>query len=356
MTGARPAAKIGWDSLMIMRGRALVVVALALVVFAAAALDHVPLPADAQSPGKIPRVVVLFTGSSGESPAVQREPFERGLRELGWIADSNIVIDYRYGEGSAARLETAVAELVRQGVDVIVGRGNPAVRIAQRATSTVPIVMSSADDPVAGGFVKNLARPGGNITGIANLVTELDGKRLELLRDALPRLARVAMLVNSTMWGSARYAALKDQLLEIARALRVEVQVFELTRRENLADVFAAMEQARVSAVLVVADTLVLEPNRPQVVALAAKHRLPAMYPWHFYTQIGGLMSYATSIPAFHYRSAVYVDRILKGAKPGDLPVEQPTKFELVVNVKTARTLGLTIPASFLARADQVIE
>ena len=317
-----------------------------------------PLAAGAQQEGKIPRVAVLFTGISSESPAVQREPFERGLRELGWMPDSTIKIEYRYGEGSGARLEAAAAELVRQGVDLIVARGNPAVRIAQRATPTIPIVMSSADDPVSVGFVKNLARPGGNITGIANLVSELDGKRLELLKDAIPGVTRVAMLGNTTMWGAGavRNQELKQKVVANARAIHIEVQPFEIARLEDLADVFATIERARVGALLVVADTLVLEPNRPQVVALAAKHRLPAMYPWHFYTEIGGLMSYATSIPAFHRRSASYVDRILRGAKPGDLPVEQPTKFELVINLKTAKALGLTIPQSVLLRADQVIE
>ena len=315
-----------------------------------------PLGAEAQQAGKIPRVAVLFTGISSESPAVQREPFERGLRELGWMPDSTIKIEYRYGEGSGARLEAAAAELVRQGVDLIVARGNPAVRIAQRATPTIPIVMSSADDPVSVGFVKNLARPGGNITGIANLVSELDGKRLELLKDALPGVTRVAMLGNTTMWGAVRNQELKQKVVANARAIHIEVQPFEIARLEDLADVFATIARARVGALLVVADTLVLEPNRPQVVALAAKHRLPAMYPWHFYTEIGGLMSYATSIPAFHRRSASYVDRILRGAKPGDLPVEQPTKFDLVINLKTAKALGLTIPPSLLAQADQVIE
>jgi putative ABC transport system substrate-binding protein len=311
--------------------------------------------AEAQPPGKIPRVVVLHTGSSSESAAVQREPFERGLRELAWTPGSNIVVEYRFGEGSVERLATSAAELVRQGVDVLVARGNVAAGVAQKATASIPIVMSSADDPVAAGYVKNLARPGGNMTGIANLVSELDGKRAGLLKEVIPGLSRVAVLANAQMWGT-RYERVRGQLFDSARSLGLDVQVFEVRSLDDIGGVFTAIDKTRPGALLVIADTIVLEPNRSKIVALAAKHRLPAMYPWHFYTEAGGLMSYATSIPAFHHRSATYVDRILRGAKPADLPVEQPTKFELVINLKTAKALGLTIPPSLRARADQVIE
>jgi putative ABC transport system substrate-binding protein len=314
-----------------------------------------PLAAEAQPPANVARVGVLYTGSSNESSAVQREPFERGLRELGWALGAKIVVEYRYGEGSVERLAMSATELVRQGVDVFVARGNPAIGAARRASATIPIVMSSADDPVAAGFVKNLARPGGNITGIANLVSELDGKRVELLKEAIPGVTRIAVLANPAMW-SRRYEGVRRQVVGSALSLGLDVQVLEVTRLEDVASVFAAVDKARVGALLVIADTLVLEPNRAQIVAMAAKHRLPAMYPWHFYTEIGGLMSYATSIPAFHYRSAVFVDKILKGAKPADLPVEQPTKFELIINMKTVRALGLTIPPSLLSRADEVIQ
>jgi putative ABC transport system substrate-binding protein len=314
-----------------------------------------PLAAGAQQVGKLVRVGVLSPGSSTEAREVQREPFERGLRELGWLPGSTFAVEYRYAEGSVARLADLAAELVRLRVDVLVARGSIAIRAARQATSIIPIVMSSADDPVADGFVKSLARPGANITGIANLVSDLDGKRLALLKEALPGLARVAVLANPNM-DLRRYKDRVAALLATARAMGVDVQVFEITRPQEIADVFGTIDKARVGAVLLRADTQVLEPNRPQVVAMTAKYRLPAMYPWNYYVEIGGLMSYATSIPGFHHRSATYVDRILRGAKPADLPVEQPTKFELVINLKTAKALGLTIPPSLLQRADQVIE
>jgi putative ABC transport system substrate-binding protein len=206
---------------------------------------------------------------------------------------------------------------------------------------------------VADGFVNNLARPGGNTTGIGNVVDELGGKRLELLKEMLPGLERVAALANPKI---SRYKELLTAFLASARSLNLQVQVFEVTRPQDMAGVFAAIEKARVGALFVLTDIQVLEPNRPQIVAMTARHRLPAMYPWHFYTEIGGLMSYAPSVPGFHHRSPAYVDRILRGARPADLPVEQPTKFELVINLKTAKALGLTIPQSLLLRADQVIE
>ena len=313
-----------------------------------------PMHAVAQPP-TIVRVGVLNPGSATESPALQREPFERGLRELGWTPGANIVIEHRYGDGSATRLAGAAAELVRLNVRVIVARGPIAVRAAQQAAPAVPIVMSSSDDPVAWGFVKTLARPGGNITGIANLLSELTIKRLQLLKEALPGLARVAILVNPAD-RPARYANVVADVAVQARSHGVDARVFEVAHRDAMGATFADIQQVRCDAILVLADTQVLEPNRAEVVALATKHRLPAMYPWRFYTDLGGLMSYATSIPHFNHRSATFVDRILRGAKPGDLPVEQPTKFEFVVNVKTARALGLTIPSAVLLRADEVIE
>jgi putative ABC transport system substrate-binding protein len=213
--------------------------------------------------------------------------------------------------------------------------------------------MSSTADPVAEGFAKSLARTGGNITGIANLVQELEGKRLELLKDAIPGLARVAIVANQR--NPTRH--MPETPVEVAgRALGLDTQTFGVSRADDLVATFDAMARARVGAVLLRADTLVLDPNRAKVTELAARHRLPAMYPWRFYVEAGGLMSYATSIPAFHHRSASDVDRILRGARPGDLPIEPPTKFELVVNLKTARALGLTIPQSVVLRADEVVE
>lgn len=329
------------------------------LLIAALILLTLSFAADAQQTGRVPHVGVLNPGSSGEAPAVQRLPFEKGLRELGWVPDSNIVIEYRYGEGDIARLAALAAELVRQGADVIVARGNAAIRVAQQSTNTIPIVMSVAGDPVESGFVKSLAHPGGNITGISSMGWEVDGKRLQLLKEAFPGLARVAVLDNPNMESGLRgnelAAAHAIALVASARSLGLQLQIFEVTQRADIEGTFAAIGKARMDAVFVKADTQVLEPNRQQVVALAAKYRLPATYPWHFYTEIGGLMSYAASIPGFHYRSATYVDRILRGAKPDTLPVEQPTKLDLVVNVKAASAIGWTVSPSVLLRADQVI-
>jgi len=313
-----------------------------------------PLAGAAQQPANAPRVGVLTPQKSTEPPTLQREPFERGLRELGWGPGSTIIIEYRYGEGRNERLPELAAELVRLKVDVIVTRGPQATRAARQATGTIPIVMSSTSDPVRDGFVASLARPGGNITGLSSLAQgPLEGKRLELLKETVPRLARVADLLNPLM---DRDGAITREITTAARFLGLEVQTFEVKTPQDIAKAFAAIGKARVGALLVRADPSILEPNLKQVVSLALQHRLPAMYPWQMYVDAGGLMSYATSIPAFHHRSATYVDKILKGAKPADLPVEQPTRFELVINMKTAKALGLTIPASVLIRADQVIQ
>jgi putative ABC transport system substrate-binding protein len=310
----------------------------------------------AQPTTPVPRVGVLNPGSSTESPAVQREPFERGLRELGWTPGTTIIVEYRYAEGRIARLGNLAAELVELKVDVIIGRSYAAVEAARRASSATPIVMSSVDDPVGYGFVKSLARPGGNITGIANLAGALEAKRLELLKEAIPGLTRVGVVANAASSSGPRRQAAMTALETAGRSLGLEIQTFEIGKAENLAETFAAISRARVGAILLRTDVLILEPNRTQVTALVARHRLLAMYPWRFYIDVGGLMSYATSIPAFHHRSATYVDRILKGAKPADLPVEQPTKFELIVNLRAARALDLTIPHGFLLRADEVLE
>jgi putative ABC transport system substrate-binding protein len=314
-----------------------------------------PALAEAQPAGRTPHVAVLDPGSLTEAPAGQRVPFERGLRELGWLPGATVVIEYVYGDGSAGQLAAVVADLVQRSVDVIVARGPVAIRAARAATATVPIVMSAADDPIADGFVATLARPGGNVTGIADIVSDLDPKRLELLQEALPGLARVAVLTNPTM-RPGRNRELIARLLAAARERRIELQIFEVTRTEEIAATFAAIARARAGALLVRADSQVLEPNRSMLVVMAIRHRLPAMYPWHFYAELGGLMSYASSIAGLHHRVAMYVDRILKGARPADLPVERPTKFELMINLKTAALMGLTIPPGLLARADEVIQ
>jgi putative ABC transport system substrate-binding protein len=316
----------------------------------AGALVAAPLTAETQGQAKVPRVGVLGPGTATEMLKVQREPFERGFRELGWEPGVNILLEYRYGGESPTRLGELAAELVRLGVDVIVARGPVAIRAARQTTATIPIIMATTSDPEKWGFVKSLARPGGNTTGIANQTWELDGKRLELLKEAVPHVKRVAVLANPRN---------KDQfptILRDAQSVGLQARVFQVTRPEAIEGAFESIDKAQARALLVATDVQVLEPSRGRIVAMAARYRLAAMYPWGFYVDIGGLMSYATSVSELHRRSATFVDRILKGAKPGDLPVEQPTKFDLVINLKTARALGLTIPQSLLQRADQVIE
>jgi putative ABC transport system substrate-binding protein len=315
-----------------------------------------PIVATAQLPMKVPRVGVLNPQLSTEPPTVQRAPFAQGLRDLGWTPGSSIIIENRYAEGEVGRLPALAAELVRLPVDVLVTRGPLATHAAQQATSTIPIVMSATPDPVRLGFVASLARPVGNITGLAFLAQgDMEGKRLELLKETVPGLARVAFPVHRRSVLGHERSIMEDGLHLAARSLRLDVQTFEVSRPDDIAAAFTAMGSAQVGALLVAADPFVLEPHLAAVVALARTHRLAAMYPWRLYVDAGGLMSYATSIPDFHRRSAVFADKILKGAKPADLPVEQPTTFELVINLKTAQALSLTIPPTLLFHADEVI-
>jgi len=308
-------------------------------------------PLGAQLAAKVPRVGVLRPGNPPPGDFGQREAFERGLRELGWTPGTNIVIEYRYGHGRHDRLPDLAAELVRLPVDVIVASSPIGVRAAQQATRTIPIVMSTLPDPVREGFVAGLAHPGGNTTGITLDTEELAGKQLELLKEAVPGAARMGILRNPASLG---WDVAKTQIDVTARALRVEIHDFPVTRLEDLAPAFAAMSRARIGAILVRRDVLVLEPHRARVVALAAQHRLPAMYNFREFPESGGLMSYGVNVYDLHRRSATFVDRILKGAKPGDLPVERPTKFELVINLTTARALRLAVPASLLLRAEVI--
>jgi putative ABC transport system substrate-binding protein len=310
------------------------------------------VPAQPQ-PGKIPRVGVLRPGNPPPGDFGQREAFEAGLRELGWTPGTNILIEYRYGEGRHDRLSELAAELVGMPVDVIVASAPQGVRAAQQATRSIPIVMSTLPDPVEQGFVASLARPGGNITGLTLDSEELAGKQLELLKEMLPGLSRVGVLRNPKSLG---YDVSKGQIAAASRQLKLDVKDFPVSRPEDLASAFAAMSQAGVGAILVRRDVLVVEPNRAEVVALAAQRRLPAMYNFRQFPDAGGLISYGANVNHIHRRSAGFVDKILKGAMPADLPIEQPTKFELVINSKTARALGLTIPPSVLLRADQLIE
>jgi len=303
----------------------------------------------AQPAGKVARIGYLEPGSLAAHP---REAFEQGLRELGYVEGQNLVIEYRAAEGKGERLPALAAELVRLKVDVIFAVSPPAIRAAMTATRTTPIVFAGAADPVASGFVASLARPGGNATGFTLLGSELSGKRLELLREAVPAVAKVAVLWNPD--NPAARAMVKDTEAG-ARALRLELQPLGVRTPAELEGAFSAMVRERAGAFLVVPDPM-LHSHKKRLVDLAAKARLPGIYYAKDYVEAGGLMAYGASFPDLFRRTATLVDKILRGARPGDLPVEQPTKFELVINLKTAKALGLTIPPLVLARADEVLE
>jgi putative ABC transport system substrate-binding protein len=307
-------------------------------------------PAAAQQPAKIPRIGFL----SSLSPAVvsdRMEAFRHGLRELGYVEGKNIVIDGRYAEGKTERLPELAAELVRLKVDVIVTGGPAATRPAKEATGTIPIVMGYDNDPVGSAFVASLARPGGNITGLATLAPELSGKQLELLKEIVPRLSRVAVLGNSTVPGNAQ--ALRETELA-AGVFGVKLQYLDIQNPNEIETAFGAAKKGRADAVLVLGSQVVTSHPK-QFAELAAKSHLPAIYWSPEFVEAGGLMTYSVSITDLFRRAATYVDKILKGAKPADLPVEQPTKFEFVINLKAAKQIGLTIPPTVLARADRVI-
>jgi putative tryptophan/tyrosine transport system substrate-binding protein len=312
-----------------------------------------PLVADAQPAGKVYRIGRLAPGSPEGSPFI--ESFRQALHERGYIEGQNLVIEYRWAEGRDERLPDLAAELVRLKVDVIVTGGSTAIRAAQQATRTIPIVMVGASDPVAQGFIASLARPGGNITGLSIVTPELLGKRLEILKETVPQSTRVAVLANP---GSApTLSATTTGVLTIAaQGLGLQLQVVEVRRAEELDEAFAAVTRAGADALLVQGEPRLLDGLRGRIADLAAKHRLPAMYAWRMYVDAGGLMSYGVSLLEQYRRTAIYVDKILKGAKPADLPVEQPTKFELVINLKAAKALGLTIPSTLLFQADEVIQ
>ena len=307
--------------------------------------------ADAQQPAKVPRIGFLSSGSPS-SISARTEAFRQGLRELGYVEGKNLVIEYRYAEGKLDRLPALAAELVRLKVDVIVTAGPAATRPAKEATTTIPIVMARDDDPVGNGFVASLARPGGNITGLSTLAPEISGKQLELLKEIVPRLSRVAVLGSSAQPGNAQ--SLRATELA-AGALGVQLQYLDILGPKDIETAFRAASKGRADAVLVLASP-VLNSQRARVVDLAVKSRLPAIYPNPEFVEDGGLMTYGVSITDLFRRAATYVDKILKGAKPPDLPVEQPMKFELVINLKAAKQIGLTIPQSVLYRADKVIK
>jgi putative ABC transport system substrate-binding protein len=282
-----------------------------------------------------------------------RELFRQGLRELGYVEGKNIVIEWRSGEGSRDRQRALAAELTRLKVDVIVAAGGGDISAAKEATATIPIVMVLGGDPVGSGFVASLARPGGNVTGLAILRPELSGKRLELLKEIVPKLSRVAVFANST---AQDYPQIQKELDLAAGALGVKLQYLDIRSPKDFETAFQAAVKERADAVLVRMSGPILSPHRTQVAALAVKSRLPVVYERAGEVEAGGLMSYGVSIPDLYRRAATYVDKILKGAKPVDLPVEQPTKFDFVINLKAAKQIGLTIPPNVLVRADRVIK
>jgi ABC-type uncharacterized transport system substrate-binding protein len=311
-----------------------------------------PFTAEAQEAIRVYRIGWLSAGPPPPTPTVQMQAFQEGLRDLGYVEGQNLVIEYRYGEGKAERLREVAAELVQLQVDVIVAVGASGTRGAQWATRTIPIVMSGNYDPVGEGFVASLARPGGNITGLSNLRAELISKQLEFLKETVPQSTRIAVLANPASPG---HVPLLHNLTVAAEALKLSLHVVEVRHAEELDDAFAAMVQVGADALIVFAEPQLLDPLRGRIGALAVTSRLPAMCATKVYVEAGCLMSYGPSTIDIYRRVAVYVDKILKGANPADLPVEQPMKFELVINLKTAQALGITIPPIVLFQADEVI-
>jgi putative tryptophan/tyrosine transport system substrate-binding protein len=306
---------------------------------------------EAQQPKKVPRIGFL----SVNVPAVmsaRTEAFRQGLHELGYVEGKNVVIEWRSAEGKADRLPALAAELVRLKVDVIVTSGALPTRAAKEATSTIPIVMGFDLDPVGNGFVASLAQPGGNITGLATLAPEISGKQLELLKEIIPKLSRVAVFGTSTRPGNAQ--ALREVELA-AGAFGVKLQYLDVLDPKEVETAFRAASKGRADAVLWLVAGAFSSAQRPQVAELAVRNRLPAIYDRPEFVEDGGLMTYSVSSIDLFRRAATYVDKILKGAKPADLPVEQPKKFEFIINLKAAKQIGLTIPPNVLARADRVI-
>jgi putative ABC transport system substrate-binding protein len=307
--------------------------------------------AEAQQPTKVSRIGYLIAASLSAASA-RIEAFRQGLRELGYVEGKNIVIEWRSAEGKFDRLPALAAELVRLKVDVIVTAGPIPTRAAKEATNTIPIVMTNDPDPVGTGFVASLARPGGNITGLSTLAPELSGKRLELLKEIVPNLSRVAVLGTSTVPGNAQ--SLREVDLA-AKAFGVKLQYLDVLDPKDIETAFRAANKGRADAVLMMVAGGVANSQRTQIAELAVKSRLPVIYGGREQVETGGLMSYGVSLADLDRRAATYVDKILKGRTPADLPVEQPMKFEFIVNLKAAKQIGLTIPPNVLVRADRVI-
>jgi putative ABC transport system substrate-binding protein len=313
-----------------------------------------PLATEAQQAAKVPRIGFLATSSLVANPHLQ-EAFRQGLRDLDYVEGRNVVIEYRSAEGKPARLPALAAELVALKVDIIFAGNTPAALAAKQATRTIPIVFAGVGDPVGSGLVTSLARPGGNLTGLSVLAPDFLGKGLELLKQLVPGVSRVAVLWQPRGLGERTEKEMLKEAEVAARALGVRLQFVEARGPADLDRAFSDMTKARAGA-LTVLTTPVFISERRRLVDLAAKNRLPTVYLFREFVDAGGLMSYGANLTDVFQRASTYVDKVLKGASPADLPVEQPTKFELVVNLKTAKALGLTIPQTLLLRADQVIE
>jgi putative ABC transport system substrate-binding protein len=310
-------------------------------------LVSIPL-AEAQQPEKIPRIGILFIGSRNQPHLAA---FKQGLRERGYTEGKDIVIEYRYAEGRYDRLPELASDLARMNVDVIVTTSSISARAARKATNTIPIVMTTGN-PVEQGLAASLAKPGGNVTGLTVMLAEMSGKRVEILKETFPKMSRVAVV-----WAPSQIEAAWGfkETQETVQAFSLKLQSVEIQRAEDIEKVFAEIPKARASALIVILSPFVTLHSK-RIVELALKHNLPGMYPTRQFAEEGGLMAYGPLIADLYRRAATYVDKILKGARPADLPVEQPTKFELVINLKTAKQIGLTIPPIVLARADRVIK
>jgi ABC-type uncharacterized transport system substrate-binding protein len=307
--------------------------------------------ADAQQPPKKPLIGVLVAGSPSSMES-RINAFQKRLRELGYKEGQNIVVEYHYAEGNYDRLTAIATDLVRSNANVIVTWAIPVTQVVKNATNTIPIVMAGGGNPVETGLVESLAKPGGNITGLATIQNELTGKRLELLKEAVPKISRVAFVFNPEgQVPTQGYEPLKG----FAQSLKISLEPLEIRKPNEIDKAFAAIPKSRVDGLLLESDP-VFNTNRQKVIALTAKNRLPAMYPERRWAEDGGMMAYGTDLIEVANRAAIFVDKILKGAKPADLPVEQPTKFELAINLKTAKQIGVTIPQSVLFRADRVIK
>lgn len=310
-----------------------------------------PATVDAQQAATVYRIGRL-TPLSADADAPNLEAFRQGMTELGWIEGKNFTIEPRYADGRQERLPKLAAELAQRRVDVILVGSNPGALAARKATSTIPIVMVTTGDPVGGGIVESLARPNGNLTGLTTLGHDLNAKRLELIKQALPHVAKVAVIANPVSADTAPFLRQKD---DIARALGLELKVLQARDLKGLQDAFTTVAAARADAVMVLSDATFIT-NRREIVELVSRSRLPAVYPEREFVDVGGFIFYGASLADMYRHAADYADKILHGAKPSDLPIEQPTKLELVINLKAAKQLGLTIPQSLIVRADQVVQ